>query len=151
MLKNYPSKIKILDKRMFDEITIIWNTDELKRSKPTPSGKLRWGLAIIEDSLWETIPKVYRRLNQIFVKNMGRGLPKNFNPIEFGSWMGGDRDETHLLLQMLQKRLFFCQDGEAAKLYEKSLTKLIRSYSMQNCSKKFVKLQVSHMNLTGYI
>ncbi len=91
MLKNYPSKIKILDKRMFDEITIIWNTDELKRSKPTPSEEARWGLAIIEDSLWETIPKVYRRLNQIFVKNMGKGLPKNFNPIEFGSWMGGDR------------------------------------------------------------
>ena len=77
---------------MYDEITIIWNTDELKRSKPTPSEEARWGLAIIEDSLWETIPKVYRRLNQIFVKNMGRGLPKNFNPIEFGSWMGGDRD-----------------------------------------------------------
>ena len=43
---------------MFDEITIIWNTDELKRSKPTPSEEARWGLAIIEDSLWETIPKV---------------------------------------------------------------------------------------------
>ena len=28
------------------------------------------------------------------------------------------------------------QLGEAAKLYEKSLTKIIRSYSMQNCSKK---------------
>ena len=49
-------------------------------------------MAVIEDSLWETIPKVYRRLNDIFVKNMGKGLPKNFNPIEFGSWMGGDRD-----------------------------------------------------------
>ena len=139
LLKNYPSKIKILDKRMFDEITIIWNTDELKRSKPTPSEEARWGLAIIEDSLWETIPKVYRRLNQIFVKNMGRGLPKNFNPIEFGSWMGGDRDGNPFVTSNVTKEVILLSRWEAAKLYEKSLTKLIRSYSMQKCSKKIRK------------
>ena len=92
LLKNYPSKMKILDKKLFDELTIIWNTDDLKRFKPSPFDEAKWGLAIIEDSLWDTIPKVYRRLNSIFVQNMGKGLPKNFNPIEFGSWMGGDRD-----------------------------------------------------------
>ncbi len=68
------------------------NTDDLKRKRPSPVDEARWGLAIMEDSLWVTIPKVYRRLNDIFVKNIGKGLPKNFNPIEFGSWMGGDRD-----------------------------------------------------------
>ena len=92
LIKNFPSKLKILDKKLFDELTIIWNTDDLKRFKPSPLDEARWGLAIIEDSLWDTIPKVYRRLNSIFLKNMNKGLPKNFNPIEFGSWMGGDRD-----------------------------------------------------------
>ena len=76
LLKNYPSRLKILDKKLYDEFTIIWNTDDLKRFKPTPSEEARWGLAVIEDSLWETIPKVYRRLNGIFVKNMGKSLPK---------------------------------------------------------------------------
>ena len=60
MIKNY-----------IDEFTIIWNTDDLKRVRPSPFDEARWGLAIIEDSLWDTIPKVYRRLNSIFVKNMG--------------------------------------------------------------------------------
>ena len=81
LLMNYPSKMKILDKKLFDELTIIWNTDDLKRFKPSPFDEAKWGLAIIEDSLWDTIPKVYRRLNSIFVQNMGKGLPKNFNPI----------------------------------------------------------------------
>ena len=70
LLKNYPSKLKILDRKVFDEITIIWNTDEIKRSKPTPAEEARWGLAIIEDSMWDTIPKVYRKLNQIFEKKI---------------------------------------------------------------------------------
>ena len=139
LLTNYPSKLKILDKKLYDEITIIWNTDEIKRSRPTPSEEARWGLAIIEDSLWDTIPKVYRRLNQIFEQNMSKGLPKNFNPIEFGSWMGGDRDGNPFVTSEVTKRVILLSRWEAAKLYEKSLTKLIRSYSMEKCSNKILK------------
>ena len=136
LLKNYPYKLKILDKKLFDELTIIWNTDDLKRFKPSPFDEARWGLAIIEDSLWDTIPKVYRRLNSIFVQNMDRGLPKNFNPIQFGSWMGGDRDGNPNVTSNVTKEVILLSRWEAAKLYEKALTKIIRSYSMERCSKK---------------
>ncbi len=136
LLKAFPSKLKILDKKLYDELTIIWNTDDLKRSKPSPFDEARWGLAIIEDSLWDTIPKVYRRLNSIFVQNMGKGLPKNFNPIEFGSWMGGDRDGNPNVTANVTKEVILLSRWEAAKLYEKALTKIIRSYSMEKCSKK---------------
>tara|TARA_B100001093_G_scaffold141156_1_gene133618 strand:- start:764 stop:3451 length:2688 start_codon:yes stop_codon:yes gene_type:complete len=139
LLKNYPSKLKVLDKELYDEFTIIWNTDDLKRSKPTPFDEARWGLAIIEDSLWDTIPKVYRRLNSIFVQNMDKGLPKNFNPIEFGSWMGGDRDGNPNVTAKVTKEVILLSRWEAAKLYEKSLTKIIRSYSMKKCSKKILR------------
>ena len=139
LLKNYPSKLRMLDKKLYDEITIIWNTDDLKRFRPTPTEEARWGLAIIEDSLWETIPKVYRRLNGIFVKNMGKGLPKNFNPIEFGSWMGGDRDGNPNVTAAVTKEVILLSRWEAAKLYEKELTKLIGSLSIEKCSKKILK------------
>ena len=139
LLKNYPSKLKILDKKLYDELTIIWNTDDLKRSKPSPFDEARWGLAIIEDSLWDTIPKVYRRLNSIFIKNKKKGLPKNFNPIEFGSWMGGDRDGNPNVTAEVTKQVILLSRWEAAKLYEKTLTKIIRSYSMEKCSKKILK------------
>ncbi len=138
LLKSFPSKLKILDKKLFDELTIIWNTDELKRFKPSPFDEARWGLAIIEDSLWDTIPKVYRRLNSIFVQNMDKGLPKNFNPIEFGSWMGGDRDGNPYVTAEVTRQVILLSRWEAAKLYEKALTKIIRSYSMEKCSKKIL-------------
>jgi len=139
LLKKYPSKLKILDKKIYDEFTIIWNTDDLKRVKPTPIDEARWGSAIIEDSLWETIPKVYRRLNDIFVKNIGKSLPKNFNPIEFGSWMGGDRDGNPNVTANVTKEVILLSRWEAAKLYEKELTNLIRSLSIEKCSKKILK------------
>ena len=136
LYNSYPSKLTQLNKQLHDEFTIIWNTDDLKRTKPSPFDEARWGLAIIEDSLWETIPKVYRRLNSIFLKNMNRGLPKNFNPIQFGSWMGGDRDGNPNVTAKVTKEVILLSRWEAAKLYEKSLTKIIRSYSMKKCSKK---------------
>ncbi len=140
LLKNFPSKLKILDKRLLDELTIIWNTDDLKRIKPSPYDEARWGLAIIEDSLWDTIPKVYRRLNSIFVNNMDKTLPKNFNPIEFGSWMGGDRDGNPNVTADVTRKVILLSRWEAAKLYEKTLTKIIRSYSMKKCSKKIKRI-----------
>ena len=139
LLKHMPSRLKILDKKLYDEFTIIWNTDDLKRFKPTPSEEARWGLAVIEDSLWETIPKVYRRLNAIFVKHMNKNLPKNFNPIEFGSWMGGDRDGNPNVTADTTKEVILLSRWEAAKLYEKELTKLIRGLSMEKCSNKILR------------
>jgi len=136
LYKSNSSKLIQLNKQLYDEFTIIWNTDDLKRSKPSPFDEARWGLAIIEDSLWDTVPKVYRRLNSIFLKNMNRGLPKNFNPIQFGSWMGGDRDGNPNVTSEVTKKVILLSRWEAAKLYEKSLTKIIRSYSMKKCSKK---------------
>ena len=138
LFKSYPSKLKSLNKQLRDEFSIIWNTDDLKRTKPTPFDEARWGLAIIEDSLWDTIPRVYRRLNSIFVKNMNKGLPKNFNPIQFGSWMGGDRDGNPNVTSKVTKEVILLSRWEAAKLYEKTLTKIIRSYSMKKCSKKIM-------------
>ena len=70
---------------------------------------------------------------------MGKGLPKNFNPIEFGSWMGGDRDGNPNVTAMVTKEVVLLSRWEAAKLYEKQLTKLLRSLSMSKCSKKILK------------
>ena len=64
----------------------------------------------------DTIPKVYRRLNSIFLKNMKKGLPKNFNPIEFGSWMGGDRDGNPNVTAAVTKNVILLSRWEAASI-----------------------------------
>ena len=64
-------------------------------------------------------------------------LPKNFNPIEFGSWMGGDRDGNPNVTAKVTKEVILLSRWEAAKLYEKSLTKIIRSYQWKSVQKKY--------------
>ena len=56
-----------------------------------------------------------------------------------------------MLHQKSLKKLFYFQDGKAAKLYDKELTKLIQDLSMQNCSKKLKIFQKILMNLIEFI
>ena len=132
LYKKYPSKITEINRKLYSEIAIIWKTDELKRTKPSPLDEAKWGLAVIEDSLWDTIPKVYKRLNDIFRKNLKKDLPRNFNPIQFGSWMGGDRDGNPNVTAEVTKKVILFSRWQAAKLYERML-----SSNKKNFKKKF--------------
>ena len=140
LYKKYPTKIIEIDRKLYSEIAIIWKTDELKRTKPSPLDEARWGLAVIEDSLWDTIPRVYKRLNDIFRKNLNKDLPRNFNPIQFGSWMGGDRDGNPNVTSEVTKKVILFSRWQAAKLYERELTKLIQDLSMAECSQVIKKV-----------
>ena len=140
LYKKYPTKITEIDRKLYTEITIIWKTDELKRSKPSPLDEAKWGLAVIEDSLWDTIPRVYKKLNDIFRKNLGKDLPRGYNPIKFGSWMGGDRDGNPNVTAEVTKKVILFSRWQAAKLYEKEFTKLIQNLSMEECSPKIKKI-----------
>ena len=140
LYKKYPSKIIEIDRKLYSEIAIIWKTDELKRTKPSALDEAKWGLAVIEDSLWDTIPRVYKRLNDIFRKNLNKDLPRNFNPIQFGSWMGGDRDGNPNVTSEVTKKVILFSRWQAAKLYERELTKLIQDLSMEKCSQSIKKV-----------
>ena len=140
LYKKYPTKIIEIDRKLYSEIAIILKTDELKRTKPSPLDEARWGLAVIEDSLWDTIPRVYKRLNDIFRKNLNKDLPRNFNPIQFGSWMGGDRDGNPNVTSEVTKKVILFSRWQAAKLYERELTKLIQDLSMEECSQVIKKV-----------
>lgn len=52
----------------------------------------KWGLAVVENSLWEAVPIFFRDLDQLLLKATGQRLPLHAAPIRFASWMGGDRD-----------------------------------------------------------
>ena len=91
-IKNVIKEKNILERNLHEEITSIWKTDELKRSKPTPVEETKWGLAVIEDSLWNTVPKIISRYDKAVLDYTGKKLPIDYSPFIFGSWMGGDRD-----------------------------------------------------------
>ena len=134
--QNISREERLLEQNLHEEITSIWKTDEIKRSKPSPVEEAKWGLAVIEDSLWNAIPKLCSRFDNVVQSHTGKRLPINFSPITFSSWMGGDRDGNPYVTAKTTEEVILLSRWEAANLYEKELTNLIQSLSMHDCSKK---------------
>ena len=133
-IKNIIKEKNILERNLHEEITSIWKTDELKRSKPTPVEETKWGLAVIEDSLWNTVPKIISRYDKAILDYTGKKLPIDYSPFIFGSWMGGDRDGNPNVTAKITQEVVFLSRWEAANLYEKEFTKIIQKLSMHECS-----------------
>ena len=78
--------------RLQAEIQLLWKTDEVRPGKPTVQTEVKNGLHYFEKSLFEAIPSLYRNLQRAWRRtypDSPRTLPSF---IQFGSWIGGDRD-----------------------------------------------------------
>lgn len=62
-----PYESKNLEQDLRAEITGIWESDNLRRSKPTPVDEARSGLAVVENVLWQAVPNFLRKLGNISV------------------------------------------------------------------------------------
>jgi len=134
-IKNIKKETSILEKNLYEEITSIWKTDELKRSKPTPVDEAKWGLAVIEDSLWNAVPKIISRYDKAIQDYTGKKLPIDYSPLVFGSWMGGDRDGNPNVTAKITQEVILLSRWEAANLYEKEFTKIILKLYIHDCQR----------------
>jgi len=111
------------EQAIITEITSLWQTDEVRRRRPTVKDEIRMGLDYYPTVLFDTLPKFYEGLALDFREAYGGNLTARDLPpvLLFGSWIGGDRDgnpsvtpectrdalqiSTHLILDYYLERL----------------------------------------------
>ena len=74
-------------------IQILYKTNEVRSEKPNVIDEVKNGLYFYRESLFKAVPRTYRNLE----KSIGRTYGKDSGItvpsfIQFGSWIGGDRD-----------------------------------------------------------
>jgi phosphoenolpyruvate carboxylase len=67
-----------------EEVTVLWETDEVRSTRPRVVDEIRHGLWFFEQSLLEEATELTRELR--------RRLPGTAVPLRFGTWIGGDQD-----------------------------------------------------------
>ncbi|KAK6133801.1 hypothetical protein DH2020_032512 [Rehmannia glutinosa] len=122
------------------ELASIWQTDELRRHKPTPVDEARAGLNIVEQSLWRAVPHYLRRLSNALKKHTGKPLPLTCTPIRFGSWMGGDRDGNPNVTAKVTRDVSLLSRWMAIDLYIREADNLRFELSMNQCNVKLSRL-----------
>ena len=89
--RSGPSEHQRIDRHLAELIDLLWQTDELRREKPTPTEEAGAVLFYLSDLARNVVPGVV----EDFVGELARigvELPDDAVPLRFGSWVGGDRD-----------------------------------------------------------
>ena len=95
-----PAELDALEGSLLAEITALWQTDDVRTSRPTVRDEVRMALDYYDASIFETIPVLYAEIANAFDAEYP---PLNSGPVAldpgpfplvvtFGSWIGGDRD-----------------------------------------------------------
>jgi phosphoenolpyruvate carboxylase len=71
-------------RKLAEEITLLWQSDEVRSQRPLVADEIRWGLWFFEQSLWEVAPPVLAELHAL--------AGAEASPLRFGTWIGGDLD-----------------------------------------------------------
>ena len=128
-----PDEVAETRRALKREITAAWHSDEVRRRRPTPQDEARWGLAVVEQTLWDAVPRYLRNLDRTLREHTGKPLPLDCAPITFGSWMGGDRDGNPNVTHRVTRDVAVLSRWMAAYLYEQDIEHLVSTLSLQVC------------------
>ncbi|KYR00064.1 Phosphoenolpyruvate carboxylase [Tieghemostelium lacteum] len=119
------------EKSLVREVSGSWLTDEIRRSKVTVEMEAQSGFAVIEQTLWNAIPKFLKILDRCSQKFLGgRQLPPSFVNIKIATWVGGDRDGNPNNNSEVTKQVSYFGRWIAATLYYKEIEVLLFELSM---------------------
>ncbi|MDH6180784.1 phosphoenolpyruvate carboxylase [Microbacteriaceae bacterium SG_E_30_P1] len=82
-----------IKRAMLAEIDTLWRTAPLRAEKPTPIDEVRSVMAIFDETLYTSIPAVYRRIDDALQGGRAGSTAPVVEPfVRVGTWVGGDRD-----------------------------------------------------------
>jgi phosphoenolpyruvate carboxylase len=111
-----------VESSLAEEVTILWQTDEVRVRRPGVADEVRQGLWFVEQTVWGAAVDVLLEL--------GRIAPLRRSPLRFGSWIGGDADGNPGTTGATVVEALGAARELARRLYAAELTALIRSWGI---------------------
>jgi phosphoenolpyruvate carboxylase len=81
-----------LEEKLTEEITILWQTDELRARRPEVKQEIERTLLFFENPLISATLEAYREFEDELQRRFPEDTPCLGKVLEFGSWVGGDQD-----------------------------------------------------------
>jgi phosphoenolpyruvate carboxylase len=117
-----PSAEERVERSLAEEITVLWQTDEVRSQRPRVVDEIRQTLWFVEESLWHAAPAVLAELEQ--------HADLDRSPLRFGTWVGGDLDgNPHAGSRTIEAALTEAR-ARARRLLQREVRALARSWGM---------------------
>jgi len=119
------------------EITSLWQTDEVRSRRPTVYDEIKMGLDYYDVSIFATLPTLYREISEALHAAYDLEIEPHELPlvIQFGSWIGGDRDGNPFVTPEVTREAIRLARGHLLLYYQHQLDVLIDliTSSAQQC------------------
>ena len=82
-----------VERRLLEEITLLWRTDQIRSRRPGPLDEVRTAMVAFDETIFRTVPLLYRELDRTLgPEDVGARAPSFPAFVRWGSWVGADRD-----------------------------------------------------------
>jgi phosphoenolpyruvate carboxylase len=149
-----PDEDRDVRRRLREEITLLWRTSELRGVTPSPLDEVRTALVFFDETLFTTVPRVYRALDAALDRvidvetrrargrqaadatpdpsatdtgRTGTRPPRVPAFVRLGSWIGGDRDGNPSVTASVTAMTLRIAADHALHGYEAVATRLMQT------------------------
>jgi phosphoenolpyruvate carboxylase len=118
-----------VDDRIAELIDTLWQTDELRVTRPDPRDEARNAVFYLTELEADAAPRVLADLAET-VRGLGVELPPTARPLSFGTWIGGDRDGNPYVTAAVTRDVLLIQHEHGIRAAEMVVAELITELSV---------------------
>ncbi|MBD8070583.1 phosphoenolpyruvate carboxylase [Bacillus sp. PS06] len=118
-----------LEEQLVHEVTVLWQTDELRYRKPTVMDEVMNGLYYFDETLFDVLPDIHQELEDSLKEKFSDHTWDVPNFLRFGSWIGGDRDGNPNVTPEVTWQTLNAQRKLVLTKYEQSLISMMKKFS----------------------
>jgi phosphoenolpyruvate carboxylase len=117
--------------RLLSEITLLWQTDEVRRKQPSVLEEVQMGLDYYEHVLIDVVPELYEELADAICECFGEVVAADALPsvLRFGSWIGGDADGNPYVTTDTTRAALQMARATILQYYQHAMERLVEQLS----------------------
>ncbi|MGL3149630.1 phosphoenolpyruvate carboxylase [Microbacterium sp. A82] len=118
-------------RRMLEEVDTLWRTAPLRGQKPSPTDEVRTVMSVFDETLFTTVPHVYRRIDDALRgEDSGASAPIVPAFVRIGSWVGGDRDGNPFVTASVTREAAHIASDHVLRGLERALDRIGRTLTL---------------------
>jgi phosphoenolpyruvate carboxylase len=123
-----PRERKRSDQRLAELVDLLWETDELRLTRPDPQDEARNAVYYLTELAASAAPRVLADLATV-LGELDVPLSPTARPLQFGTWIGGDRDGNPFVTPAVTRDVLLIQHEHGIRTAEEIVAGLVLELS----------------------
>jgi phosphoenolpyruvate carboxylase len=107
--------------RLSETLALLWQTDQVRITRPTPLDEVRTGLFFFDRTLFDVVPRIYRDVADALAECYPAERMRLSPFLRFSTWIAGDRDGNPTVTNAVTLEALALQRAVALRQYRSDI------------------------------